>query len=261
MQLELIDERSGVIEAIHPRTTHFTRRLPGRADIEQIVVANADQVVVMASTKDPYLNERLIDRFLILADVGLLEAILCINKVDLILPEDQDEIAEICAIYRGLDYPIIRTSAITGEGIPELREQLRGKTTFIVGASGVGKSSVLNLVQPDLGLRVGEVSQKTHKGRHTTTQVEMFTLDVGGYVADTPGVREMHLWGIEPEWLDAFFPEIDAFVDNCRFPDCAHTHEPDCAVKDALEQGHIARRRYDSYVRLRFGDDDSTRTH
>ncbi len=261
VRVEVIDEETGVIEEIYPRETKFSRKLPGRADVEQIVIANADQMVAMASIREPFLNERLLDRFLILADVGGLDSIICVNKMDLMRAEDQDEVREILTIYEKLGYPIVKTSVVTGQGISGLQELLRDKITFVVGASGVGKSSVLNAIQPQLGLSVGAISQKTQKGRHTTTYVEMFPLDVGGYVADTPGVREMHLWGIELEWLDAFFPEIDPYVDDCRFPDCTHTHEPDCAVKQAVQDDHISRRRYESYVRLRLGEQEPGRTH
>jgi ribosome biogenesis GTPase / thiamine phosphate phosphatase len=158
-------------------------------------------------------------------------------------------------IYMQIGYPVVYTSAHTGQGVAQLREHLKGKLSALTGPSGVGKSSLLNAIQPDLGLQVRSVSESTSKGRHTTRVRELFPLDVGGYVADTPGIRSLALWDTEPEELDAYFIEMRELVADCQFSDCTHTHEPGCAVLAAVDAGEVVRERYNSYLRLRFGDD------
>ena len=247
-----LDNGEGVIEEILPRRTKFSRRYPGKRDaIEQIVVANADQVVTVLSTRLPDLNLRFLDRFLILAEVGGMEAVVCLNKIDLIDSAEQRKLDSILSAYEQLGYPVICTSIHHSQSIELLRDALRDRFSVIVGASGVGKSSLLNVVQPGLGLRVGEVGLKTGKGRHTTTLVELFCLDFGGEVADTPGIREVGLWGVDTENLDLYFPEIEVYVGKCRYTDCVHLSEPGCAVTEAVSTGEISDVRYLSYVSLR----------
>lgn len=247
-----LGNEEGVIEEILPRRTKFSRRHPGKRDaIEQIVVANADQVVIVLSTRLPDFNLRFLDRFLILAEVGEIDAVVCLNKIDLIDTAERQELRSILSAYERLAYPVMFTSINEPQRVEALREVLRDRFSVVVGASGVGKSSLLNTVQPGLGLRVGEVGSKTRKGRHTTTLVELFSLECGGDVADTPGIREVGLWGVDTENLDLYFPEMERFLGNCKYTDCVHLSEPGCAITEAVTAGKISDVRYQSYISLK----------
>ena len=246
------DNEDGVIEEILPRRTKFSRRYPGKRDaIEQIVVANGDQVVIVLSTRLPDFNLRFLDRFLILAEVGEMDAVVCLNKIDLIDSAERQELRSILSAYEQLGYPVVFTSINHSESIQAFRDALRDRFSVVVGASGVGKSSLLNAVQPGLGLRVGEVGLKTGKGRHTTTLVELFCLEFGGEVADTPGIREVGLWGVDTENLDLYFPEMEPYLGECKYTDCIHLSEPACAIADAVNTGNISDVRYQSYISLK----------
>ena len=250
-----LDAEEGVVEDILPRETKFSRQYAGKhGDIEQVIVANAHQIVAVVSTLMPPLNFRTLDRFLILAEAGDMEAVICVNKMDLVDASQRDELVETFTNYEKLGYQILYTSIHIPESLETLRDLLRDKFSVIIGASGVGKSSLLNVLQPDLGLRTGEVGIRTQKGRHTTTLVELFSLDFGGEVADTPGIREVGLWGVDTENLEYYFPEMEPHLGQCKYNDCAHVAEPDCAIQDAVEAGEIHAERYRSYVVLRTGD-------
>ena len=253
-----LDDEEGVIEDILPRRTKFSRRHPGKhGEIEQIVVANADRVVAVVSTRLPDLNLRFLDRFLILAEAGDMDAVVCLNKMDLVDdPAEGQKLRSILGTYQQLGYPALYTSIKDPGSIDQLRQALKDKFSVIVGASGVGKSSLLNAVQPGLGLRVGEVGTKTGKGQHTTMLVELCPLAFGGEVADTPGVREVGLWGVDTQNLDLYFPEMAPYLGQCKYNDCVHLHEPDCAVIEAVNKGEIRMFRYRSYVALRTGSDE-----
>ena len=247
-----LDAEEGVVEDILPRETKFSRQYAGKhGDIEQVIVANAHQIVAVVSTLMPPLNFRTLDRFLILAEAGEMEAVICVNKMDLVDATQRDELTTTFTNYEKLGYQILYTSIHIPESLDTLQHILRDKFSVIIGASGVGKSSLLNALQPDLGLRTGEVGIRTQKGRHTTTLVELFSLDFGGEVADTPGIREVGLWGVDTENLEHYFPEMEPHLGQCKYSDCAHVAEPDCAIQNAVEAGEIHAERYRSYVVLR----------
>ena len=244
--VEAIGERTGGVLC---RTVAGARSRRGAEErqVEQVVAANVDQLVIVASVADPPLNRRLIDRLAVSGEHGELDVVLCINKVDLARPPAYRPALDL---YGSLGYGVLATSAATGEGLGRLRETLEGKTSVLAGPSGVGKSSLLNAIQPGLELRVGTVSDSTSKGRHTTSAVSLLPLDGGGYVVDTPGIREFDLFNLECDELKHYFPEMAERFGQCRFADCSHRAEPGCAVRAAAERGQIARARYESYLRI-----------
>lgn len=254
VDVEPTDTGDWAITRVHPRSSALVRRAPGKAPRGKTIVANVDQVVIVFAVARPAPHLRMLDRFLVLCEANGLEPLIVANKTDL-LPES--EVDALFAPYRGAGYPVLRAAAKQGVGVPELREALCGRTSALTGPSGVGKSSLLNAVQPGLALRVASVSDAVQKGRHTTVTAQLIPLECGGYVADTPGLREIGLWGVDPDELDGFFPEFRPYLGTCRFgTGCSHTHEPACAVRDATEAGDIHPVRYDSYRRLLAGDED-----
>jgi ribosome biogenesis GTPase len=252
--ISLNEDGTGTIEEVAERRTALARARPSAAkrtvdaDREQVLVANVDQVVYVFAIKNPEPSLRKLDRFLVVAEMNELPAVICVNKVDLVPIEAAKKQFQI---YEEIGYRVIYTSAKQNIGVDELRECLTGKLSVLAGSSGVGKSSLLNAVQPGLGLSVREVSEATGKGMHTTRHAELFPLHGGGYVADTPGIRGLALFDVEPGELDAYFREIAPLVEYCQFSDCTHRHEPNCAVRTAVEQGIISQQRYQSYLRLR----------
>ena len=234
----------GVIERVEPRHGLLTRASRGR---EHVLVSNVDQVVFVLSLVEPALKPHLIDRFLASAVKGGIQPLLCLNKADLVDPIDYQP---LIGFYSQLGVTTLLTSAKTGLGIALLKEQLRNRQTVFSGQSGVGKSSLLNAVEPQLGLRVREVSEGTQKGRHTTTTAQLIPLQMGGWVVDTPGVRQFELYDTLPEEVEGLFIEFHPFVPLCAFPDCTHTHEERCAIKRAVIRGQLSALRYTSYVGL-----------
>lgn len=237
----------GLVEAILPRHSALARPDPFNVFHQQVIVANVDQVLIVAAWREPAFWPELADRYLIAAQRHNLAPVIVINKID--LAEDEGELAAVVAAYRAAGYRVIPTSALTGAGLDELRGMLSGKTTALAGLSGVGKSSLLSAVEPGLNLRVSEVSGRKHEGRHTTTQVTLHPLRTGGFVADTPGIREFGLAGLKQADLRGFYSEFAA-AGPCEFANCTHTREPGCAVKAAVRSDRIARMRYDSYRKI-----------
>ncbi len=238
----------GWIERIEPRHGLLTRASRGR---QHVLVANVDQVVFVVSLVEPELKPHLIDRYLASAEQGGIQPILCLNKADLIEPARYQP---LIGMYSQLGVFVLLTSAADATGIDRLRQRLRGRETVFSGQSGVGKSSLLNAIQPGLGLRVREVSEATQKGKHTTTAAELIQLDFGGWVVDTPGIRQFQLWDLLPEEIEGFFPEFRPFVPLCDYPDCTHTHEDRCAIKRAVARRQISLSRYTSYLGMFAGD-------
>ncbi|KAA3642259.1 MAG: ribosome small subunit-dependent GTPase A [Chloroflexi bacterium] len=243
-----------MIESIKERKSKLSRMAPtARGEYEQIIVSNLDQAVFVFACADPQPRLRMLDRFLVIAEVQEIPAVIVANKVDLV---GKRAAKEIFGHYPTLGYPVIYTSADKKDGIKALKKQLAGVLSVFAGPSGVGKSSLLNLVLPELALDVSEVSESTGKGTHTTVFRQLFPLGDGGYVADTPGLKALALWDVEPEELDGYFPELAPLVPDCQFSNCSHIDEPGCAVLAAVETGEINPARYESYVRLRTQDEE-----
>lgn len=240
------DTEIGMIEEILPRRSIFGRqRLNGTP---QVIVANIDSLIVIFASRNPQLKPRMLDRFLVVSEAMELDPTICINKIDLV---KREKVMPVVDVYRNAGYRVLTTSAVTGEGIDELRDAFKDKISAIAGPSGVGKSTLLNAVQSGLRLRTGDVSDRTGKGKHTTTEVELLKLNFGGYIADTPGIRTLGLYEINPQFLDGCFPEMRPHVPECEYPSCSHFHEPGCAVIRAVEAGTISEMRYDSYLRMK----------
>lgn len=272
-QVRFVDraDGTGLIVEVLPRRSRLTRRtavpMPGAHAFEQVIVANLDQVMPVFAAAEPPPKWNMLDRYLVSAESSGLPSVICINKLDLAkngAGQLRDELAEAIEEYRAIGYRVVLVSALTGEGLDELRQALRGRVTVLVGKSGVGKSSLLNALQPGLGLRVNAVSQVTGKGKHTTTNLEMFPLENplpgrngnsakgAGAIIDTPGVREFGAWGVDNDDLALHFPELRPFVGRCKFGlDCRHIDEPGCAVRKAVTGGLVSPRRYKSYLVLR----------
>lgn len=243
----LISESEGIIEKIMPRRSVFSRAVEGKAYREHIVATNIDQVLIIMSTREPQFKSGLIDRYLVIARKNQLNALVCINKIDLEAASDF-EIYRRC--YEQLGHRVVFTSAKTGQGMEQFRDLTKDRVSLLVGHSGVGKSSLIKLIEPGLDLKIVSISEKTSKGRHTTSFVQLFPLSIGGYVIDTPGIRELGLWDIYRDDLKRYFPEFQAYESDCKFKDCRHINEPGCAVKEAVENGNIFKERYQNYQNI-----------
>lgn len=239
----------GIVDAVLPRRSALARPDPFNTYRQQVIVANVDRALIVASWREPAFWPELVDRYLIAAQRHNLAPTLCINKVDLATALDAPTLAATAGAYCAAGYAVLLTSAVEGAGIEALAAYLRGKTTALAGLSGVGKSSLLSAAEPGLNLRVSEVSERRHEGRHTTTQVTLHPLRAGGFVADTPGIREVGVAGLKRAALASFYPEF-ARAGACAYANCSHTQEPACAVKGAVRSGEIARMRYDSYRKI-----------
>lgn len=247
VEIERTNEGEGQVLEIRERTTVFSRRHPGRGGRyrEDVLVANLDQLFVVFAFGDPPFHPRMLDRFLVIAEHNEIRPIVIANKLD---QEDPAQ-REAFAVYEALGYPVHYVSAVTGEGVDTLRARVADHISAFAGPSGVGKSSLLNALEPGLALRVGATSEHNTKGRHTTRVATLHPV-LGGHVADTPGIRELGMWNLPAEDLDRCFPEFHPYLGQCGFRSCRHQHEPRCAVKAAVEAGEIREDRHDSYVRL-----------
>ncbi len=235
---------AGLIVRIEPRHGVLCRNSKGR---QHVIVSNVDQILIVASVAEPVLKPNLIDRILVTAEKSRIRPVICLNKVDLV---DLANLQPLMGVYGQMGYQVLALSAETEFGMDELREVVQGQQSVVVGQSGVGKSSLLNAIEPGLHLRVNTVSAESQKGRHTTTTGRLISLVDGGYVVDTPGIRQFQLWDVIPVEVAGFYRDVRPYVSLCRFPDCTHTHEDDCAVKNAVADGHLDARRYESYCHL-----------
>ncbi len=249
--ITVLTDGSGVVEKVEERQRAIIRLDPRPQGMyQQVLLANADQAVFVFACANPNPKLRMLDRFLVITEKQKIPAVVIANKTDLV-----ENAKELFSVYESLGYRVLYTSTKTRMGLDELKAQLTGKISALAGPSGVGKSSLLNMIQPGLGLAVNEISTAMNKGRHTTVTRQLFALEGGGYVADTPGWKSLALWDTEAVEMDAYFPELRDLVPHCQFSDCTHKHEPGCAVLAALKAGTIHPERYDSYLRLRAGQE------
>jgi len=252
VQIALLGKNKGVIEAVELRQRLLSRMAPTPSgEYQQIIIANPDQAVFVFACEQPAPRFGMLDRFLVIAEKQNIPALIVANKIDLLGLKPAEA---LFGHYGPLGYPVLYTSVRSGYGIEALKEALAGKISVFAGPAGVGKSSLLNWILPGLDLAAREISQATLKGRHTTVAREMYPLEDGGYIADTPGLKALALWDIEPEELDGYFPELRELVASCSFNDCTHLHEAGCAVIAAVRAGKIHPLRYQSYTRMRLGD-------
>lgn len=247
-----VSDESGIwkVLSVLPRRTVLARPDPLHKHMQRLVAANIDVVVHVVSLKSPPLRPRLIDRYLIAVQRGGAQPVICVNKVDLLTPEERDRELPKLAPYLGLGVPIVGCSTKTGEGLESLRSEVTGKMAALVGHSGVGKSSILNALDQSLALATNTLHRKRGTGRHTTTASTLYDFGGGTYLIDTPGIREFGLWDLDRESLRDYFPEFEEPSELCRFTNCTHVHEPDCEVKERVEGGELSQARYETYVRL-----------
>jgi ribosome biogenesis GTPase len=248
--VENSDPKEGLIERVEPRHGCLCRAVRGR---QQVLVANVDQLAIIASVAEPRLKPNLIDRLLVAAEKGGVRPLICLNKIDLADPAD---LQPLVGVYSQMGYDVLLLSAKTRFGVERFGRAMLGRASVVAGQSGVGKSSLLNAIDPSLRLHVQPVSEDTEKGKHTTTTARLLPLAGGGYVVDTPGIRQFRLWDVVPEEVAGFFRDVHPYVSLCHFPDCTHTHEADCAVKNAVADGQLDERRYESYCHLLLADVD-----
>lgn len=254
VMISLQEPGKGMIEEVEPRRSMLYRMAPTpRGEYQQIIVANPDQAVFVFSIQEPDPRLRMLDRFLVIAEKERIDALIVCNKIDL---SGKREAQKLFQRYQKIGYPVLYTSVPRRIGLREFKKRLIGKTSVLAGPSGAGKSSLLNAIQPGLGLAVNEVSEATSKGKHTTVSRKLLALNQGGYVADTPGLKALDLWDITPEEVDGYFREISQALKGCRFSDCTHTHEPGCAVIEAIKKKKIHPERYRSYLRMREVEED-----
>ena len=241
-------EHPAVIKEVLPRDNYLIRRPPTRSRQAHLIAANLDQAVVVVSLYFPEVKLPFLDRILVTCEVYKVPVLIVLNKVDLYREEAREQLEYLRKIYEGAGYPVLETSARSGEGVEALRERCRGRVNLITGESGVGKSSLIKALDPSLDPKVGRISDVHLQGKHTTSLYEMYRLASGGYIIDTPGLRGFGLVDLEKEEISKYFPEMLAVTDRCRFVPCTHTHEPGCAVKEAVDDGRISPERYNSYL-------------
>jgi len=250
VEITINDDETGTIETIETRENYITRQATHGKRGEQILVSNLDQACVVQSIKKPRLKEGFIDRLLVTCEAYEVKPVIIINKMDLAKQGGKDFANELQELYSGLGYAILQTSIEDDDSLEKLKDLLKDKTSAFIGPSGVGKTSLINAIDPNYALKTGEISDFSNKGKHTTTFARLIPLSFGGYIADTPGIREFGLVNIEPYELSLFFPEMLEPREHCKFHNCTHNHEPKCGVADAFKNGEIAASRYQSYLNM-----------
>lgn len=251
VQVEILSDETGVIDSVDKRASFLSRAESLKHQKEQLIAANIDQVLITVSVVDPLLRPSLVDRYIIATVKGNMQPIIVVNKIDL-LSSNEEEMALLETFekaYGSLGFTLIKTCAETGEGLDQLKEVMKDRSSVFSGQSGVGKSSLINSIT-GLHLQVGETVSKTKKGAHTTTTANLIPLSFGGFCIDTPGIKSFGMWDIEVTEIQEHFPDIFKFKTACRYPNCIHIHEPECAVKEAIEKGSLHKIRYDSYQAL-----------
>ena len=248
------DEQSSVIVEILPRRNYVIRRASNLSKESHIIAANIDHALLITTLHSPTTPREFVDRFLVTCEAYKIPVSIILGKCDNLVGEYEAEAEEFTAVYRDAGYEVYRLSSLTGEGIEQIRSMLHGRTTLVAGNSGVGKSTLIGSIDPTLEIRTGEISDSHHKGKHTTTFSTMYSIE-GGYIIDTPGIKGFGLIDIDDKELCRYFPEMMRHAPNCRFYNCTHTHEPGCAVVDAIKSGIVAWSRYESYLKILDEDD------
>lgn len=243
---------------VEPRKNYLVRKAISKKDHAHLIAANIDLALLVATFAFPKTSFGFIDRFLVTCETFRIPAAIAFNKLDIWDEVIKEEAGFLTWVYEGLGYKVFQTSATTGQGISDLKDELKGKLTVVSGHSGVGKSTLLNTIKPGLALRTSKVSTFANKGTHTTTFAEMFEVFPNSFIIDTPGIKELGLAEVKPEELGHYFPEIRARMNGCKFHNCTHIHEPGCAIMEALENGEILTSRYESYLSM-YGDEDNRR--
>ncbi|MFC1526722.1 ribosome small subunit-dependent GTPase A [Candidatus Latescibacterota bacterium] len=255
VELQTASQGGAVVESVLPRRSKISRMASGNRPFEQVLAANLDQFLVVVATQQPALSTGFIDRALVMALSGNVPPVICINKADL---DPRTECGPIADVYRGLGYEVLLTSALTGAGMDVIGDRFCGRVSILVGPSGAGKSSILNWIEPGLALATSELMTHHDRGRHTTAATQLHRLAQGGFVADTPGVKQLQPWGVTPENLVDYFVEMAPLANSCQFRDCSHLHEPGCAIREAVEVGDIHSHRYDGYCRMAAASEDDS---
>lgn len=255
VKLEDTDENRGVINSIEKRKNYIVRRSVNLSKRTHIIAANIDLAVIIATIDFPKTFPKFIDRFLVTAEAYDIPAVVVFNKIDLYTEEHFEELEYLTLVYRQAGYRVLNTSVVDSFGLEELRELFNNKTSLLSGYSGVGKSSLINKIDPDLNLKTSDISKSHDQGQHTTTFAEMHALKGGGYLIDTPGIRGFGLVDMEKEEIGDYFPEIFALKSSCKFHNCLHLNEPNCAVKKAVDEHKLAPSRYESYLSFLNSDD------